>query len=374
VYADSLQGRGAADVENDLVALRASVAGELRSGTVMRDEERFAEAAVPVRPDGSVILLTSSLRDTLANVRLVERRLVGAGLIALAASIALGLGGAAVFARRIRRLERAADRIAGGDFSEPVVDRGLDELGELAAAFDRMRARAQLDDARRAFIANASHELRTPLFSLGGFLELLRDEELDEKTRREFLATMTGQVERLTKLATELLDLSRLDAGRLRLEHESVDLAALAETLVAEFGGVARASGHPLESVVDDDATAVADPERTLQIGRVLLENALKHTPAGTPVRVVVRAPGELAVEDEGPGIPPGSRQQVFERFTRLDGALASGSGLGLAIARELAGAMGGTVRLESEARRTVFTLALPVEVRGARGRDQLPV
>jgi signal transduction histidine kinase len=185
---------------------------------------------------------------------------------------------------------------------------------------------------------------------------------------------MAEQVRRLTKLATELLDLSRLDAGRLRLEHESVDLAAVAETLVAEFGGVARASGHPLESVVDDDATAVADPERTLQIGRVLLENALKHTPPGTPVRVLVRAPGELAVEDEGPGIPPGRRQQVFERFTRLDGALASGSGLGLAIARELAGAMGGTVRLESEAGRTVFTLALPAEARGARGGNQLLV
>ena len=83
-----------------------------------------------------------------------------------------------MFARRIRRLERAADRIAAGEFDEPVVDAGTDELGELARAFERMRRRlAQLEHARREFIANASHELRTPLFSLGGFLELLEDED-----------------------------------------------------------------------------------------------------------------------------------------------------------------------------------------------------
>jgi signal transduction histidine kinase len=349
------------DVANDPIALRAFQALELRSGTVTRGEERYAEAAVPVKSDGSVILLSASLHDTLADVQLVERRLIVAGLIALAASIALGYGAASVFARRIRRLERAAERIARGDFSEPVVDRGRDELGELAAAFDRMRARlAQLEDARRAFIANASHELRTPLFSLGGFLELLQDEELDEATRREFLATMTEQMQRLTKLATDLLDLSRLDAGRLRLDPEVVDLGSLAGVLVGEFSAVARASGHPLEAVVESRGTALADSERTLQIGRGLVENALKHTPPGTAVRVVVRAPAQLAVEDEGPGIPPDQREQVFERFTRVDGARASGSGLGLAIARELAAAMGGAVRLESGEGRTVFTLVLP--------------
>ena len=100
------------------------------------------------------------------------------------------------------------------------------ELGALAAAFERMRVRlAHLDDARREFVANASHELRTPLFSLAGFLELLDDEELDEATRREFLASMREQVDRLTKLASDLLDLSRLDSGRLTVECEPVDLA-----------------------------------------------------------------------------------------------------------------------------------------------------
>lgn len=363
VFADSLQGRPATDIAGDRIALAASLAGGPRSGTVARGDERYAEAAVPITFEGGVLLLSASLHDTLADVDLVRRRLIGAGLIALAASVALGFGAASMFARRIRRLERAADRIAGGDFAEPVVDGGGDELGELAQAFDRMRGRlAQLDDARSAFIANASHELRTPLFSLGGFLELLQDEDIDEATRREFLTTMTEQVQRLTKLTIGLLDLSRLDAGKLRIEREPVELGGLARVLVDEFRPLARAGGHPLAVDLDGAATAVADEERTLQIGRILVENALRHTAAGTPIRVSARPPARLTIEDEGPGIPPDQAEQVFERFTRLDGAQASGSGLGLAIARELAELMGGTIRLESRPGRTTFTLVLPVD------------
>jgi signal transduction histidine kinase len=268
------------------------------------------------------------------------------------------------FARRIRRLERAANRIAGGRFDQPVTDPGGDELGELAQAFDRMRLRlAQLDHARREFIANASHELRTPLFSLGGFIELLTDEDLDEPTRREFLETMREQVERLTKLATDLLDLTRLDAGRLQVTRERLELGSIAESLLAEFEPVARAREHALDLAADGEAAVLADEQRVLQIGRILLENALVHTPPGTPVRVEVGSRGgqaELTVVDEGPGIPDEHAGQVFERFYRLDGTRASGSGLGLAIARELATLMGGEIELASAPGGTRFTLALP--------------
>ena len=142
--------------------------------------------------------------------------------MALLVALVAGYAAASVHARRIRRLERVAERISTGHFDEPVVDEGDDELGELARGFDRMRVQlAQLDTARKEFIANASHELRTPLFSLGGFLELMTDEELDEATRAEFLSTMREQVDRLTKLATDLLDLSRMDAGRLRVARRA---------------------------------------------------------------------------------------------------------------------------------------------------------
>jgi signal transduction histidine kinase len=230
---------------------------------------------------------------------------------------------------------------------------------------ERMRLRlAQLEHARREFIANASHELRTPLFSLGGFLELLDEEDIDRETQAEFMATMREQIDRLTRLATNLLDLSRLDAGRLRLEQEPVDLAEVAATLADEFRAVARTSGHEVAVDTAAEATAFGDPERALQIGRILVGNALIHTPTGTPVRLrTAHRDGSvlLTVEDEGPGIPPEHAGHVFERFYRVDGGVASGSGLGLAIARELAELMGGSVELDLVPGRTTFALVLPV-------------
>jgi two-component system, OmpR family, sensor kinase len=362
VFADSNSVKSA-DVENDPVALRSLRSGELVTGTATAKGQRYAEAAYYVL-GGSVILLRSPLHDSLRSIDLVRHRLVIAGLIALTASLLVGYFAASVFARRIRRLERAADRIAAGDFGEPVIDPRKDELGQLAATFERMRQRlAQLEHARREFIANASHELRTPLFSLGGFLELMADEDLDSKTQAEFTATMREQVDRLTKLATDLLDLSRLDAGRLRVEREPIDLAGLAQTLAEEFRAVARSSGHDLAVDGVREATALGDEERVLQIGRILVENALVHTPGGTTVRLqTARRNGSalLTVEDEGPGIPAEHAAQVFERFYRIEGSVASGSGLGLAIARELAELMGGAVELHLIPGRTIFALVLP--------------
>jgi two-component system OmpR family sensor kinase len=353
-----------ADVENDPLALRAFTEFKPVSGTVTSNGERYAEAAYPLAA-GPVVLLRASLRDSLSSISFVRSRLVVAGLIALGCSLLVGYVAASIFARRIRRLERAADQIASGDFGEPVVDRGRDELAQLAAAFERMRQRlAQLERARREFIANASHELRTPLFSLAGFLELMSDEELDPKTQAEFMVTMREQVERLTKLATELLDLSRLDAGRLKLENEPIDLSSLAETLAEEFHAVALSSDHELAVHGGNAAvTALGDEERVLQIGRILVENALIHTPPGTPVRVATalrNGSAVLTVEDEGPGIPAEYAGQIFDRFYRLEGSVASGSGLGLAIARELGELMGGSVELEPLPGRTLFSLTLP--------------
>jgi signal transduction histidine kinase len=362
--ADSSEAQSAQDVTNDPIASRALASGRLAHGIVSREDEHYAEAAIPFSGDAYVLMLSNSLSSQLASVHHVQRRLLFAAGVALLVALLLGYGGARLFARRIRRLERAAERIAGGRFDEPVRDSGGDELGDLAAAFDRMRIRLkQLDDARREFVANASHELRTPLFSLAGFLELLGDEEMDEPTRLEFLDSMREQVTRLTKLASDLLDLTRIDAGRLTVEREAVDLAGLAEELVEEFGPAAQASGHELRLQPNGPAVAEADELRALQIGRILVENALLHTPRGTPVHVRARSRdgrAVLEVEDEGSGIAPEHQEQLFERFFRLDGTRASGSGLGLAIAKQLAELMHGAVQLESRPGRTVFSLVLP--------------
>jgi signal transduction histidine kinase len=347
---------------NDPIAQRAAEHRQIERGVVKRNGTSYGEVAYPW--SNRILLVSVPVEDALDTVGLVERRLLLAGLIALVAAAVVGFALARIFARRIRKLERAADRIAGGSFDEPVVDEGADELAELAGAFDDMRKRlAALERARREFIANASHELRTPIFALGGHIELLTDEEVDEPTRSEFLEEMRLQVERLTKLATDLLDLSRLDAGQLRVELASIDLGEVAASLVGEFGGVGRGSDHVLVAEGDGTVLARADEERVRQIGRILVENALVHTPPGTEVHVAARRDGELVtlrVEDNGPGIGPEHQQHVFERFYRAEGALAAGSGLGLAIAGELAGVMGGEIELESRPGRTVFTLRLP--------------
>jgi signal transduction histidine kinase len=368
---ESNPGHNSGDVTNDRIAGRAATAGRLEKGTVNGSDQRWAEAAVPFAGATYVLLLRASLASQHGSVHLVQRRVLLSAGVALLIALALGYGGAWAFARRIRRLERAADRIAGGRFDEPVRDPAGDELGDLAQAFDRMRVRlARLDDARREFVANASHELRTPLFSLAGFLELMDDEELDEATKQEFLDQMREQVTRLTKLASDLLDLSRLDAGRMSVDREPVDLASLGEELVEEFGPAASAGGHELELEEDRGAVANADELRVFQIGRILLENALLHTLPGTAVRVrALQRDGSavLEVEDEGDGIPPGQREQLFERFYRLDGTRASGSGLGLAIAKELAELMDGRITVDSEPGRTVFALVLPLAHRAER-------
>jgi signal transduction histidine kinase len=352
-----------ADLQNDPVALAAARRTQAK-GTVIRDGKEFAEAASSTGP-GSVLLLSSPLHNELDTVNEVRRRVFIGGGLAIGFAILLGYGLASLFTRRIRRLERAAERIADGRFDEAVVDSGQDELGELARAFEGMRLRLlSLERARSEFIGNASHELRTPLFSLAGYLELLADEELDPETRAEFIAETRAQVSRLTRLASVLLDLSRVDVGRLTVTTESLDLGQLSEQLVGEFGPRATAAGNVLESApVDVDAVlAAGDSERVLQIGRILLENALIHTPPGSTVRIAAAHQGgrsTLTVEDNGNGIPIETHPHVFERFYRLDGTVASGSGLGLAIARELAELMDGRIELESSVGLTRFTLVL---------------
>ena len=364
VVADS-RTKSSRDVQNDPVALAALASGDLEQKWVVVAGEDYAEVAVPVGPE-TVVLFQAALADSLATVQIVRERLLLATAFALVLALILGLTAAGMLSHRLLRLESAAERIAGGDFGAPIVDHGNDEIGELARAFDRMRVQlAQLDNARKEFVANASHELRTPLFSIGGFLELLADEDIDEETRRGFIETMQGQVQRLARLSTDLLDLSRVDAGQLTVMLEPVDLGGVVEMLAGEIGHLAVATGHELRTAIDDDVWCLGDDARILQIGRALATNAMTHTPTGTTVTLRAGRRGnraELSVEDDGPGIPEPQQEAVFARFYRVEGGMASGSGLGLAIAREIARIMGGDVRLDSEGKPTRFTLDLPAE------------
>ncbi len=366
VLADSDAG----GVEIDDVQSVAEAA--LATGRTARATEptrigRQALVAEPLIVDGrtrGVAVFADALTDVQDNVALIRNRILVAGAVAFLIAVLAGYLVARALAARVKRLERAVRKVAAGDFSGRIEPDSDDELGQLGAAFDDMQQQlARLDHARKQFIAQASHELRTPLFSLGGFLELLEDEELDEATRRQFLDHVRAQTERLSRLATELLDLSRLEAGALELRTEPTDVHQLARDVVGEFTPLAAQRGSELRVQLAGEAIEIeCDPERVAQVVRILLDNALMHTPTGTGVVVsAARENGQVTLEvsDSGLGIRRQTMPHIFEPFfTSSD--RAQGAGLGLAIARELAERMSGELSVRSVPGSTTFALKLP--------------
>jgi signal transduction histidine kinase len=314
---------------------------------------------------GDVLVYSSPVSDVFHSVDVVRRQILIAGGIALLITLIMGYLVARALTLRVKRLERAAEAVAAGDFEQTIAVDSQDELGQLARTFNQMqRQLAQLQSAREKFIATASHELRTPIFSLAGFIELLEDEDLDPETRRRFLDQLSEQVERLRKLSVDLLDLSRLESGALQLRPEPVDLAELTRAVSSEFEPVlAQHDAHLELRLAHRTIDAQCDPVRVAQIMRILLENAFIHTPAGTRIVVTagrVNGHVRLAVRDDGRGIDPQALGRIFEPFYTGDDI--QGSGLGLAIASELAERMSGRLSVQSEVGQTTFTLEIPDE------------
>ncbi|MGH3736560.1 MAG: HAMP domain-containing sensor histidine kinase [Micromonosporaceae bacterium] len=247
----------------------------------------------------------------------------------------------------LRAMTAAARAMAQGDYTRRVRATSRDEVGELARAFNQMASDLEAADRqRRELIANVSHELRTPISALRAVLENLVDgvSSPDPETLTRALA----QTERLGALVSDLLDLSRLDAGVVPLRRERFAAAPWLAGVVGE-ASVGR-SLKVCVDVVPEELTAVGDPARLHQVVANLLDNAVRHGPAGGTVTVAARADERggllLEVADEGPGIPAEARARVFERF---HGAAASrdgtgGTGLGLAIARWIVDLHGGVI------------------------------
>jgi signal transduction histidine kinase len=289
----------------------------------------------------------------------VRSAFLDAALVGLAVALLLGITFSSRLLRRLRLLQDASRSLDERDLGTLVVPHEIvtDEIGELARAFATMHARLRRqEDARRAFVATASHELRTPLTSLDGMLELLADdltrEPIDLVDARERVARAQQQSRRLGGLASDLLDLSRLDAA-LELRSEPVELGETARAVAAEFDARAREREVALAlDEVSGQAWAQADPGSVARIVRILLDNALRVAPPGSMIRLRIGAGGTPTIEvsDEGPGVHADERELIFERFQR--GRRRSdegGFGLGLAIGSELAQRMGGTLVLTDD-------------------------
>lgn len=270
--------------------------------------------------------------------------------LSLPVTVALALGVTQLLAvgmtSPLREMTAAARRMARGDYTTRVTATSSDEVGQLAKAFNSMAEDlGTVDRQRRELVANVSHELRTPLTALCAVLENLADGVAEPDP--EALRTALGQAERLSTLASDLLDLARVDAGEASLSTEEIPVVVLLEGAVAE----ARATGREVRydvHVTPPTLAVVADPGRLLQLVTNLLDNASRHSPAGGVVRVSASSSTtgwRLEVADDGPGIPVAERDRVFERFgTLTDTEGGGGTGLGLAIARWVTDLHGGAI------------------------------
>ena len=318
------------------------------------------------------------------------------GLIALAVAIVF----AATLTRRIttplRRLTEASRDLAEGDFARRVpADSMADspsELAELGHQFNAMAERLQESveiirrdrDRSREFLADVSHELRTPISALRTFNELLTEGAVnDPATRAEFLETSRAQLERLDWLAQNLLELSKLDSGLVLLDLRREDLRASVEQAVDQAAATAKRRGVELHMDREGPPIQIRhDPVRIGQAVSNLVGNAIKFTPRGGRVDVVVREePGDgasITVTDTGIGIEPAELPRIFDRFfrgSRASEARGSGSGLGLAIVRGIVEMHGGTVSVESRVGAgSTFRVVLPAQPRPGPGDDSARV
>jgi signal transduction histidine kinase len=318
---------------------------------------------------GAVVLVRPSNELSTSALSLTRRLLpaVGGVLVAIALLII-------VLSRRLTRpvkeLSEASERIALGLYDVQLRSKGRDELGLLAAGFERMaRKLRESDEHERNFLMRISHELRTPLTAIQGHVQLIADGLLDDPDEQQAsLDVVLAEADRLQRLIGDLLDLAKLEARRFSLNREHVDLDALCTHASHARGADARTASvelrvHPFGRPV----LVLGDGDRLLQIVGNLIANALRWTPPGGTVEVSVRAEHGRAlvdVDDNGPGVPVETRSLIFRPFISQD---VQGTGLGLAVASELAAVMGGSLRVtDRPGGGARFTLELPLLQVGA--------
>ena len=322
-----------------------------------------------------------------------ERIFEGGRLLELATDLGIGVVVFSLFAallvfnfltRRLRELATAVDRFRKSGFTEPIrlasANPGGDDIDRLGANVQEMSERiaeqlrllGQTDERRRELLANVSHDLRTPLASMQGYLEtlLLRHGTLRPEEERSYLEVAAKHSERLGKLINDLFHLTKLEARELTPKRESFPVAELVQDVVQKFQLPADKRGIRISSVLANPHAQVhADIGMIESVLENLIENALRHTPAGGAVRVEVLSVDEkrvaVRIADTGCGIPGDEVASIFDRYYRVNRGEtgdAGSTGLGLAITRHIVELHGGDVRVDSDpGRGTTFTFDLPL-------------
>lgn len=335
--------------------------------------------AFPIEEGDGIHIGTVYVGRTLAQQRADEAFLASvtrsqllAGLVV--ALIAVGLGAilARSFSRPLTEMNRAAAKIAQGDYSTRVSLQGKDEIAELAFAFNQMAESIKsLEQLRRDLVSNISHDLRTPLTVIRGYLEGLHSGQIADRRSAEMaFEAMHNEVNFLLKLVGDLNQVAAAEAGALPLYLSLIEVSVLVDNVLDRIRPLANTKGVALNKKIAPELPAVnIDLERIEQALFNVLENGIRHTPAGGTIVINVNQAGgnlELAVHDTGEGIPAEHIPHIFERFYRVDPARnqsEGGAGLGLAIAHANVTAHGGTIFVESagvSGQGSKFTILLP--------------
>jgi len=323
---------------------------------------------------------TVSLQETLADFsNALAPPLIQAGIVGIVFAVILAALISRTIAKPLQRVAKAATDVARGNYGVHVPVSGPPELRSLAESFNRMTAEVlAANNAQRDFLGNVSHDLKTPLTSIQGYSQaIVEGAAKDPQAAGQIIFE---EASRLNRMVVELTDLVRLEAGRLSMKNEAIDMAQLTDAVVQSLVVVAKNHGIRLESSAEGVPPIAGDGDRLAQVLTNLVSNAIKFTPEGGAVRVVVQYKDgavTVAVYDTGIGIAPEDLPRIFERFYQVDKARGPqrGTGLGLAISQEIIEAHGGKITAHSKGHNqgTIFRIWLPatsIISRSSEGTD----
>jgi two-component system sensor histidine kinase ChvG len=343
--------------------VRSALSGEPASARRLdRQNKLVLSVAYPVQRFRAIygVLMVTTEGGDIDNILREERaRLIGIALVALIVMIISSFYLSRAIAAPVRALAAAADRVRSGRLGRetiPAMSERNDEIGELADSLSAMtRALYARIDAIERFAADVAHELKNPLTSLKSAVEMLRRAR-DDASRERLMGIVASDIARVDRLITDISDASRLDAELSREQVGTVDLVRLLEivTEVYQLVPLRRGVRLALELAVRSGAMVLGQDERLGQVFRNLIDNAVSFSPDGGTVRIRAQQLNDrvrVAVEDEGPGIPPENLESIFDRFYTerpIDHGFGRNSGLGLSIARQIAEGLGGRIWAEN--------------------------
>ena len=356
------------------VALFPEVVAALQGNDVFywtyRDEALESRTCIPIYTSGSLIgavYLMEYDADLGGLVSVLETNLIRISVVLGAVVLLISLISSLMFSRRMRLILQSIQLLREGEYSHRIALRGHDEVGILAEEFNKLTERLRTSEAaQRQFVSDASHELKTPLASIKLLADSILQNEMDMETVREFVGDIGNEADRLTRIAQDLLELSRLEAAP-KGDFEVMEPGPVVEKVVRLLTPLAGLRQIRLTTRLESDCTVVTREDDVYQIAFNLVENGIKYNVDGGELDVrLCRQEDDvlLVVEDTGVGIPEESLPYIFDRFYRVDKARsrqAGGSGLGLSIVHDLVERNYGTVTVERRPEGgTRFTVTFP--------------